>query len=938
MRRVAWFAALMATAAPSAMAAAQDAPAPSSAQDEAPSPPDGGGDVGEDAEEVVVTGQLRGAVPGDVKPELILNPADIRAYGVGSLAELLTELEPQTRSGRGRDGGGPVLLLSGRRISSFAEIRDIPPEAIERIDILPEEAALKLGYRADQRVVNIVLRRRFRSITGEVDATFATAGGRSGQDIEFSMLRISRDGRINIDVEYERDTRLLESERDIISSTPRSPFDRIGNVRGLQPNGEIDPALSALAGALVTEAGAPAAAAVGAVPLNGFLAAANDPNSTDLSPYRTLQPATENLAINTVISRNIGKVAATANFRLEQSQSESLLGLSSASLTLPAANPFSPFANDVQLFRYYDQFAPLERSNNNRTLHGGFSLNGDISPRWRWSVTGNWDRVENRTLTDTGIDAEFLQTRLNAGDPGFNPFGAIPGDAVFIRPSDRSKSVSSVGSIDALVSGPIARLPAGDVSTSLRVSGRTSDLYSESLRSGFFSSANIGRDTGSVRANIDLPIASRSRAVLTPLGNLSLNGNVEVEELSDFGTLVTYGYGVNWSLIEQVRFIASFTEEEGSPSAQQLGNPVVATPNVRVFDFVRGETVDITRIDGGNPGLIGDNRSVMKLGFNLRPLNDTDLTLNVDYNKSTIRNPIAAFPTATAEIEAAFPDRFTRDGSGQLIRIDNRPVNFLRSEREQIRWGLNFSKAISSPLARRAAEEFRAQREARQAAREAAEARGEAPPRGERVRERGPGEPGAGEGPRRFGEGGPRPEGGFGGGRGGFRMGGGGPGGGGRLQLGVFHTIALTDKITVREGLPELDLLNGSATGSRGGSPRHQVELRAGVVRDGIGIRLNADWNSATTVRGGATSSDELRFDDFATVNLRLFATLGPQFKFVRDNRWLAGTRITLSVDNVFDSRLKVTDATGTTPLSYQPALLDPLGRTVRISLRKLFF
>lgn len=802
MRRVAWLmAGWMATAASGAMAAGQEAPQPPA---EAVPPEDDGSGIPadgiEETEEVVVTGQLRGAVQGDVKPELVLNPADIRAYGVGSLAELLTELEPQTRSGRGRGDGAPVLLLSGRRISSFAEIRDIPPEAIERIDILPEEAALKLGYRADQRVVNIVLRRRFRSITGEADATFATAGGRSGQDIELSMLRLNRDGRINLDAEYERDGALLESEREIVNPNPDSI-------------------------------------------------------------HRTLQPRTENLALNGVFSRNIGKVAATANVRIEQNASESLLGL-------PEGGGASP----------------LQRTSDTGTLHGGFSLNGDLSPKWRWSVTGNWDRTESRTLTDT--------------DSGR---------------TDRARSVSNVGSIDALVNGPLASLPAGDISTSLRASGRTSDLASDSLRGGAFSAADIGRDTGSVRANIDLPIASRSRAVLSPLGNLSLNGNVEVEELSDFGTLVTYGYGANWSPIEQVRFIASFTEEEGAPSAQQLGNPVITTPNVRVFDFVRGETVDVTRIDGGNAGLIADNRSVMKLGLNLRPLKDTDLTLNIDYNKSTTRNPIASFPTATAEIEAAFPDRFERDGSGTLIRIDNRPVNFLRSEREQIRWGLNFSKAISSPLARRAAEDFRAQREAR---REARQAEG-APPPGER-------RAGA-DGPRRFG-----------GGRGFGGRGGGGAGG--RLQLGVYHTIALTDRVTIREGLPELDLLNGSATGSRGGSPRHQVELRAGVVRDGIGFRINADWNSATTVQGGAASTDALRFDDFATVNLRLFANLGPQFKFVRDNRWLAGTRITLSVDNVFDSRLRVTDQTGGTPLSYQPALLDPLGRTVRISVRKLFF
>ncbi|RSU83034.1 hypothetical protein DAH54_06950 [Sphingomonas koreensis] len=669
MRRVGWLVAgWMVTAAPVAMAARAAAPqtpgqvpgTPQTASQDTGQ--DNGGDAPadgmEEAEEVVVTGQLRGAVQGDVKPELVLNPADIRAYGAASLAELLTELEPQTRSGRGRGGGGPVLLLSGRRISSFAEIRDIPPEAIERMDILPEEAALKLGYRADQRVVNIVLRRRFRSITGELDATVATAGGRGGQDAELSMLRINRDGRLNLDIEYERDTALLESEREV----------------------------------------------------------ARDPNVPTADPnYRTLLPKTENVALNGVFSRNIGKVAATANLRLEQNASESLLGLPVGGAT-----------------------TPLQRASDTGTLHGGFSLNGDLSPKWRWSVTGNWDRVESRTVTDT--------------DSGR---------------SDRARSVSNVGSIDALVNGALLPLPAGDISASIRASGRTSDLQSDSLRGGLFSASDIGRDTGSVQANIDLPIASRSRAVLKGLGNLSLNGNVEVEELSDFGTLLTYGYGVNWSPIEQARLIASFTEEEGAPSAQQLGNPLLTTPNVRVFDFVRGETVDITRIDGGNPNLIADNRSVMKLGLNLRPLKDTDLSFNVDYNKSTIRNPIASFPTATAEIEAAFPDRFVRDGSG---------------------------------------------------------------------------------------------------------------------------------------------------------------------------IRLNADWQSATRVRGGATSADELRFDDFATVNLRLFATLGPQFKFVRDNRWLAGTRVTMSVDNLFDSRLKVTNAAGTTPLSYQPALLDPLGRTVKISVRKLFF
>ncbi len=845
MRQAAWITAiLMTTASPAAMAAGQtQSAAPTAApqqteQEPEPGAPGGSGDaMGEDVEEVVITGAPpRGSVPGDVKPELVLNPADIRAYGVGSLAELLTELEPQTRSGRGRGGGSPVLLLSGRRISGFGEIRDIPPEAIERIDILPEEAALKLGYRADQRVVNIVLRRRFRSFTAELEAGLATDGGRDGQEAQLSMLRLNPNGRLNLNFEYERDSMLLESERDIVQD-PASPRNDI--------------------------------------------------------EFRSLRPETQSLTMNGVLSRNIGKTVATANLRMEQNWSDSLLGLPSIGGT-----------------------DPLERSGNTNTLQGGVALNGDLSTKWRWSLTGNWDRVETRTITDR--------------DGGY---------------TDWARSVSNVGSIDAMVNGPVAELPAGAINTSLRLAGRTSDLDAESRRAGAYTATDIGRTSGSARANLDLPIASRSKAVLSPLGNLSLNANAEVEQLSDFGTLVTYGYGANWSPIDGLRMLASFTEEEGAPSAQQLGNPVVATPNVRVFDFVRGETVDITRVDGGNPGLSADNRSVMKLGLNYQPIQKIDLSFNLDYTKSTIRNPISSFPTATAEIEAAFPDRFERDGSGQLIRIDNRPVNFARSEREQLRWGINFSAPISSPLARKAAEEFRARREAMIAARQARQQAGQQPGQpGEAAPEGSP--PGEGaQRPRGEGGGGPRAGGGgrgpggggFGGGGFGGGRGGGG-GGGGRFQFGIFHTVALTDQVVIRDGLPVLDLLDGSATGSRGGSPRHQVEVRTGVVRDGIGLRLNADWQSATRVDGGTTGAGQLRFDDFTTVNLRLFANLGPQFKFVRDNRWLAGTRIVLSVDNVFDSRLKVTDASGTTPYSYQPALLDPVGRTVRISVRKLFF
>ena len=160
---------------------AQEAPAPGATPqpNEEPEPVDI--PVEGEAEAIVVTGtRLRGQVDSDIPPEVQLSERDVQAYGAGSISELLDALEPMTRSARGRSGGRPVILVNGRRISGFSEVRSLPPEAIERVDILPEEVALRYGYRADQRVVNFVLKENYNARTTEIDGGLATAGGRSG--------------------------------------------------------------------------------------------------------------------------------------------------------------------------------------------------------------------------------------------------------------------------------------------------------------------------------------------------------------------------------------------------------------------------------------------------------------------------------------------------------------------------------------------------------------------------------------------------------------------------------------------------------------------------------------------------------------------------------------------------------------------------------------
>jgi hypothetical protein len=137
-----------------------------------------------------------------------------------------------------------------------------------------------------------------------------------------------------------------------------------------------------------------------------------------------------------------------------------------------------------------------------------------------------------------------------------------------------------------------------------------------------------------------------------------------------------------------------------------------------------------------------------------------------------------------------------------------------------------------------------------------------------------------------------------------------------------------------------IDLLNGGAIGASGGQPRHRIEAQGGISKNGFGARFSANWQSGTTVRGGlpaAGSTGDLFFSDLATANLRLYADF-TQIGSLGRQAWARGLRITFSVNNILDSHEHVRDAAGITPLSYQPDYLDPLGREVRLTIRKLFF
>ncbi|PXW78429.1 TonB-dependent receptor-like protein [Blastomonas natatoria] len=887
-------------------------------QAQTPSAPQSDTEPDSDGETIVVRAeQLRGSIRTDVPPVAELNAQDVASYGASSLAELLQQIAPQTGSARGRGGDGPVVLLNGQRVSGFRAIRDIPPEAIAKVEVFPEELALKYGFRPDQRVINFILVDNYQSLAAEIDNGLSTQGGYGTTEFEGTFTKLGKNTRLIVDVEYEMATALRESERGIIQPDSTAPFALGGNV-GASPfatGAEISPALSALAGRPVSLAGVPQGL-TGAPAMSAFNIPAN---TTDLGEFRTLVPNSDRIQANATYIRTLGPdTNVQVNATYTNNFATSLLGLNTATLTVPAANPFNPFGRDVSLLTAFGDPRTITRTVDTDTYSFGFNANGVLPANWKWALTGDYTRVDTLTIIDQPVDASGVQAAISRATGAVNPFTGTLGSLLPGLISDTAQSRNQFFNSQLTANGKLADLPAGPVNLTL-VGGFARRLQDsvDSRRAGQ-GSVSLTRSEANVSANIDVPLVDTYMSDW--FGKLSVNGNLGYRELSDIGGLLSFGYGLNWSPTDTLTLQASLIGEEAAPGISQLGDPQIVTPNVSTFDLARNETVLATIISGGNPLLTAEERRDVKISLNYRPPFVEGLDFLAEFIRNRSYGTTSSFPVLTPEIEAAFPDRIIRDTDGRLLAIDQRAINYDRVTSDRLRYGINFSRRIGGDDRGGAGG-----RGAGSPPRGAAGAGGPPPngPGGARA--------GAGGPPRGPGAGGPPrgPSGGFGPGAGGR---------GGRWNISVYHTVRFAETIRIRPGLAELDLLNGSAIGSSGGVPRHGVEMEGGLFLNGIGLRFTGNYQSGSRVDGGGlVGATDLRFNDIATFGMRAFVNFDNKPKLTEAVPFLKGSRLRLGVDNIFNAQQRVTNEAGEVPLRYQPGFIDPQGRVVSLSFRKRF-
>ena len=136
----------------------------------------------------------------------------IAAQGADSIQDLLDRLAPFVGD------AAPVILINGRPAGFDRSILSYPAEALSRLAILKPQAAAVYGAAPGKRVVNLILKPKFSSLTADAGVNAATAGGQQGNTLSIGRTEILGDTRWNIQFRYSRDSALLKSARKVVMS------------------------------------------------------------------------------------------------------------------------------------------------------------------------------------------------------------------------------------------------------------------------------------------------------------------------------------------------------------------------------------------------------------------------------------------------------------------------------------------------------------------------------------------------------------------------------------------------------------------------------------------------------------------------------------------------------------------------------------------------
>ena len=692
-------------------------------QDEAPAPVS---DIAE-VDRVTVTGT--NIVTSDSPPfvpESIFNREAVERSGSRSLGDFLRSLpqnsgpsfsENQSESLspggaavalRGLGPDATLVLVNGRRvapypfaqggITAFVDLNSLPLAAVQQIDILRDGASAIYGTDAIAGVVNVRFLQTF-------DGTLVSAGYGNTTDTDVSEYRSSvisgfSDERRGIELvvvaDYFNRESLAQTDRYFSRSIDQRRQGGSSFLSSVSNPGTIfDPVTGEPLAVPADSDGTPA--------LSEFTPGRN---RFDRAPFQVLVPETERYGVSFRGKVRLAPAVdlftefAYRNIFTEQQLAPAPIEGDVENIAVPAANPFNPFGSDV-FFRYrVTEAGPRIDEIDTDVYRAVAGLTFRLTDRWQIDAALLYSATTSENRTFNNLSRAAVIAALADPDPAtsFNVFGAgdnvnNPATIESFRVTTTREGESRLFAADAKASGPVFKLPAGELMTAFGTEYRYEELGDRfdplSAGGGVIdlnsTSASGNRDIIAGFAEFYAPIISPEMG-LPGIHKLEAQFALRAENYSDFGSTVNPKIGFAWRPVADWLLLrGSYSTGFRAPSLVQsstgsltFSQEIRDTARFDVTGAPEDESSSVQIVSGGNPNLDAEDSQNLSAGFVLTPPVVPGLTISADVFRIKIEKSVASldpqFIVDNADDFPAFVVRAPPSAADQALGI---PGNLL---------------------------------------------------------------------------------------------------------------------------------------------------------------------------------------------------------------------------------------------------------------------
>jgi len=680
-----------------------------------------------DQDLIVVTGSALPTTPDAVVvPVSIVNAEAIAKGGVqNNVLEILRKQVPlfAGRSNAGNAnanntnqntaGGSQIqirnldtlVLVDGRRVAVnaiaglggkvFVDASQFPAGAIERLEVLTDGASATYGSDAIGGVVNVILKKKYEGLAGNVRDGFATGNYDEFQASLLGGTNIGKRANLTLSASYTRSNPLYQDRRPF-----SSPFFSTGTaVPGAVGTNYLNPTLTSPSQTNPTgvNATAPNIAALQAngtytdlgksTSVNGVPQVGTGIGGTyDLSREQTLLLGQELKAVSGAFNYDIldsGNLELFVDSQYADNGSNTRFRPVVSGITVPRNAPFNPVAGPLGVtFGFPADTKNYDTRSESFRVDAG--LRGKLrflGPRWTWEVAyvhssdklnqyqrnvifkpnlaaaiaGGYDATGN-PLVGGGYSKVLGTADIHAATvlvPALDPFSRNANQPAlrYVYATQPIQALSTLDSVDGAITGTLPGLPAGRIGISVGAAYREEALSGNTDANGsvhgpsagnyiggqnadpFSHSRNITSEYGEAR----VPITSRDWNV-TGLYALDLIAAVRHERYSDAGNSTVPKIGFRWQpLSSQVTIRGAYARSFTAPTLYAEYGPTnnrLAGPGIIPAAFP-GLPAGLSPVqDGNNPKLGPSKARSFSLGVVLKP--DFAPRLHVDLEYSNV--------------------------------------------------------------------------------------------------------------------------------------------------------------------------------------------------------------------------------------------------------------------------------------------------------------